>query len=241
MSGQPGFRAALLDAALPCPAGLTDGTSRPAGRRFDVYRNNVAVGLADALEQSFPVVRKLLGETFFRAMAAVHLRQHPPRSPLMMFYGADFPGFLASFAPVAHLPYLPDVARLELALRDSYHAADASPIDPARLAALDPEALARVRLRLTPALRLIRSDWPVHAIWHANTDPTAPAPQPGPQAALILRPAFDPLALAIPLPQAAAIAALLEGEVLGQALDDTTAGPVLGLLLTHHAITDILP
>jgi len=234
------FRAALLDGTLPRPAGLTDGQRRPAGRRFDVYRNNVAVGLCDALEQAFPVVRKLVGDAFFRAMAGLHVRSHPPKTPLMMFYGTDFPAFLATFPPVSHLPYLADVARLELALRDSYHAVDTVPVDPARLAALSPEALDSARLRLAPALRLIGSDWPVAAIWRANTDPAAPPPAPGPQAALVLRPLLDPVVVALPPAQGSAIAALLDGATLGQALDETTAGPVLALLVTHHAITDIL-
>ena len=51
---QDAFRAALLDPSLVAPEGLTDGQGRPAGRRFDVYRNNVSVALADALETAFP-------------------------------------------------------------------------------------------------------------------------------------------------------------------------------------------
>jgi hypothetical protein len=100
---------------------------RPAGRRFNVYRNNVAASLTDALATGFPVIAKLLGEEFFRAMAGVFLRAHPPGDPRLQLWGGKFPGFLARFEPVAHLPYLPDMARLELGLRQSYHAADAAP------------------------------------------------------------------------------------------------------------------
>src|SRR6056297_4262947 len=96
---QSTFRAALLDAEATRPDGLTDGAGAPAGRRFDVYRNNVAVSLADALEAAFPVIAKLVGTRNFRLLAGAFLRSHPPQSPLMMFYGAEMPTFLSTFGP----------------------------------------------------------------------------------------------------------------------------------------------
>ena len=114
---QSRFRAALLDPGQPAPPGLTGSGGGPAARRFGIYRNNVTASLTEALRQSFPVVRALVGEDFFTAMAIAHLRAHPPASPLLMFYGQDMADFVAGFAPAQHLGYLPDVARLELALR----------------------------------------------------------------------------------------------------------------------------
>lgn len=219
MSGQDGFRAALLDAALPVPPQLTDGAGRPAGRRFAVYRNNVAVGLADALEAGFPVLRQLLGPENFRHIAGLYLRQHPPSSPLMMHYGQRLPGFLAGFAPVRHLGYLPDVARLELALRQSYHAADATPLAHEALAAVPPESLGAHRVILAPSLRLLRSDWPLHAIWAFNTTEGAPQPQPGAQDVLVTRPLHDPVPRLLPQGAADFIAALIAGDSIDQAAE----------------------
>ena len=108
---QAEFRAALLDPARLAPPGLTAPDGRPAGRRFDVYRNNVTVSLTEALRQAFPALRKLVGEDFFAAMAREHLRAHPPASPVLMFYGGAMPAFLETFPPVAHLPYLAAEAR----------------------------------------------------------------------------------------------------------------------------------
>jgi hypothetical protein len=56
------------------------------------------------------VIHKLVGDAFFRAMAGVFLRAHPPGDPRLQLWGAKFPGFLARFDRVAHLPYLPDIA-----------------------------------------------------------------------------------------------------------------------------------
>ncbi len=174
------FRRAMLAPDQPVPEGLTDGVGRPAGRRFAVYRNNVAVSLTEALETGFPAIRGLIGEENFKKVAGLYLRAHTPASPLMMQYGADFPQFLSDFQPLSHIGYLADVAQLELALRQSYHAADAAPLDAARLDGLPPERLFAARFTLAPALRLIRSPWPLHAIWAYATQPGAPKPHPTP-------------------------------------------------------------
>lgn len=241
---QPDFAAALRDPDLPAPAGLTDPAGRPAGKRFDVYRNNVAHSLTDALETGFPVVLRLVGRDFFRAMAGIYLRRHPPRSPRLMLYGQEMPAFLDSFPPVAHLGYLPDIAWLELALRESYHAADDMPVRPDALQALPPDRLLATRLRLSPALRLIRSAWPIHGIWRANTDPAAPRPAPGAQDVLVTRPAYDPVLSPLAPGAAAFVAALRDGQTLAAAhaaAEAEAAGfdptETLGVLLSGGAIT----
>ena len=237
------FSAALLDADQPAPPGVVNPDGRPATRRFNVYRNNVAVGLADALELGFPVTRQLLGPEFFRAMAGVFLRQHPPHNPLMMFYGAEMPDFLAGFPPVSHLPYLPDMARLELAIRQSYHAADAVAVDGARLGRLTPAALMHTRLQFAPAVRLLPSDWPIHAIWRANTDPAAPKPVAGPQAVLIVRPAFDPGLHPVSPDAARVLDRLMQGDSFASALaaapPEFDLAGLLTLLLSQGAISDL--
>lgn len=236
---EAGFVAALLDPELPVPAGLVDPMGRPAGRRFAVYRNNVAGGLTKALEVGFPAVRKLVGEAFFAAMAGVFLRAHPPQSRILMLYGAAFPDFLTSFPPISHLSYLPDVARLEQAIRESYHAADHVPAD---LTGVAPEDLLARRLRLAPSMRLLRSDWPIHAIWAANMA-GGPNPVPGPQDVLVLRQGFDPVPHPLPPGGAGFVAALLAGAPLSNAIeaggDGFDAGGVLGLLLAQGAVSGV--
>lgn len=236
---QSDFAAALLDPARPAPKGLSDGTSRPAGKRYDVYRNNVVVALSDALETAFPVVRKLVGDQFFRAMAGVYVRAHPPASPLMMHYGADFPVFLAGFPPAQGLPYLPDVARVELALRRAYHAADAAPIAAAALAEVPPDRLGSIRLTFAPAVSLITSDYPVHGIWTANAM-GGPNPRPVAESALVARPGLDPSLSLIPPGTLPVLSALMSDVTLGDALDLAGDGfdlsALLSLLLSQGAI-----
>ena len=243
MTGAAGFVRALLDPAQSVPAGLLAPGGRPAGRRFDVYRNNVANSLTEALRMAFPAVRRLLGEEYFTALAGVYLRSNPPRSRLMMFYGESFADFIMGFGPLVHLSWLSDVARLEQALRESYHAADAPPIAAERLAGLPPETLLTGRLVLAPALRLLRAKGPAHAIWSANTHGTPPPRTLVPEAVLILRPGFDPEPQVIAQTMAEFLDHCLQGQPVGTAMDragpEFDLGACLATLLAGGGLIDI--
>ncbi|WP_353616049.1 HvfC/BufC N-terminal domain-containing protein [Neptunicoccus cionae] len=246
MAVQSRFAQALLDPAHPVPDGLIDPLGRPAGKRFNVYRNNVVVSLMDAMETAFPVIRKLIGAENFRNLAGLYVRQHPPTTPLLMFYGTDFPDFLDNFAPLAHVPYLPDVARLELARRKSYHATDATPVPADALSQIAPDRLMQLRLTLAPAMQIIPSRYPVVGIWEYNMTPDAPQPPAEAQTALITRPALDLQMQLVSPAMAAFLGALHQGEPLDTAFDtasaqdsafDLTAGIVL--LLQSDLIVEI--
>ena len=112
---QRGFAAAILDPARPMPDGLVGPDGEPGPKRFAVYRNNVVVGLTETLKDAFPAVHRIVGADFFRAMARAYVMVEPPRSPILLDYGAGFPDFIRQFEPAAVLPYLADVARIERA------------------------------------------------------------------------------------------------------------------------------
>ncbi len=104
--------------------------------------------------------RGIVGDAFFVAMARVYVAGYPPASPIMLDYGAGFGGFLEIFAPVASLPYLPDVAYLERAWLEAYHAAEAAPLDAASLGTIATADLPEVRFDLHPSVRVVRSRFP---------------------------------------------------------------------------------
>jgi hypothetical protein len=219
---QTAFSHAMMDGSAAVPAGLIDSQNASAGRRFAVYRNNIAVSLTEAMHSAFPVIAKLLGKANMDGLAGLYLRAHPPSSPLMMFYGAEFPAFLEAMPQLSHLGYLGDVARLELALRHSYHAADAAPIAPEALADLSEADLLATKVTFAPALQLLRSQWPLYAIWHFNTVAGAPKPQAGAQNILITRPEFDPMPQVLSDAAILWVSALKEGASIAEAVARAT-------------------
>ena len=98
---QADFAAAIRDPHAAPPAGVVDPAGRSDRRRFATYRDNVAVGLSNALASAFPAVKQIVGDEFFAAMARAYVQADPPRSPVLMDYGAGFADFIAGFAPAA--------------------------------------------------------------------------------------------------------------------------------------------
>lgn len=216
---QRGFVEALLDPERPAPDGVIRPDGAPATKRFNVYRNNVVVSLVEALKVAFPAVTALVGEEFFEAVAREFVPRHQPKTPLLMLYGAEFPGFLAGFPPAQGLPYLADVARLEQARREAYHAADVAPADPGVLADLSPEALMAVRFSFAPATRLVASAHPILSIWTHAMGPDAPAITAAQEDVLVTRPKLDVAMAALPAGGAAFVAEMMGGAALGAAAE----------------------
>jgi hypothetical protein len=208
------FDAGLRGGALP--AGVTARVPEEAARRFDVYRNNVAVGLTEALATRFPVIRRLVGEEFFAALARLYAESDRPRSPVLAEWGVGFADFLAGFPPLAGWPYMADVARIEFARGVAFHAADARPVNPATLVTADPD---RLRLRLHPSVMLLRLSHPAVSIWARNQPGgEGVALTAGPETALILRDVGFAVHVSVLGPGDAALAAgLLGGETLAEA------------------------
>ena len=153
-------------------------------------------------------------------MAAYYVSREPPDSPILLNYGAGFPAFLAVFPPVAHLPYLPDVARIERAWVEAYHAAEAPCLNAADLAAIAPEAFGQTRLRLHPSLRVTTSRFPALTIWQRNLPGVTPSPvdlDSGGQDVMLLRPDAEVTVFSLPEGGAAFLGALQDGRTVGEA------------------------
>ena len=223
---QLSFTRALRDPAAPVPAGIIAWSGNAPKRRFDVYRNNVYSSLADVLAGRYPAIQRLVGEEFFRAMARVFIDAKPPTSPMLMQYGGGFAAFLDAFPPVAELPYLGDVARIEWAWSRAYHAGDAQPLDPARLHAVVPEAFAGLRFVLHPSLHLLTSRFPAFSIWHANVEDAAMPPidlGAGGEDTIVVRPRLSVEVRALPAGARQFLDTLSRGERLDAAAEAASA------------------
>jgi len=235
------------------PSGLCSANGSDVAQRFSIYRNNVLSACTQALADTFPVCQALVGEAFFSAMALAFAQQHLPRSRRLAFYGQGFADFVRQFAPAQSLPYLADVAQLEMARIQAYHAADAQCVPPERLqAALNPDAdLPAWRFALHPSLHVIDSPMAALSLWQAHQEDAAQRDDllagidvHRPECAAIFR--SDDVVLCLPL--SAANAALLRGLQAGLALgtamaqvpDGADIAQTLALLIQHQLITDVM-
>lgn len=206
---QRGFAAHLLHGV----AGI-EGTLRPGlpAARLSVYRNTVMGSLAAVLGQAYPTLRRALGAERFTALACRFATAHPPDRPMLWCYGGGLPGWLEEAGDALPL-WAPDLARLDRAMQEALFAADADPLDPARLAAIPPERVDTLRLVLHPSVRLILAGWSVHALWK---DPDA-QPRSEPEAVLVGRTDGEVRCARLDPPEGALAAALITGGTLADA------------------------
>lgn len=160
--------AAQLRALPTAPAPADDFLGRQA-HRFAVYRDNMIGSLVEALGETFPVTRQLVGGQFFDTVAADFVRHDPPTAPRLSRYGGRFPDQLRALPQLRDLAYVGDVAQLEWARVESYFSGVAERVlEPRALLALPPENLPALRLVAVPSLRIVSTATAAHSIWRAH-------------------------------------------------------------------------
>ncbi len=134
--------------------------------RLKVYHNNIIGSVSASLCATFPVIEKLVGDDFLKAMARAFIFDTPPTSGCLHTYGTGFDDFIRSYAPAKGLPYLADVATFELAVNAAYYAPDDLAMRPDTLAGVSKDALSDVQIMLRPSVTFIESSYPILAIKH---------------------------------------------------------------------------
>ena len=221
---QGAFADAVFFDHAPIPATIRDASGQAHASRFSVYRNNVFAGLTNAIGARYPVVRRLLWEDGFNRIAQLYVAAEPPRSPVMLEYGENFPQFLRSVGHSISADYLADVAELESARTRAYHAADANPVSRDVFCKLAPDEISNLRLALHPSVHLLMSRFPVVSIWEANLHANDNALNLWqPECALIARPRLDVEVRRLTPGAYEFLSALAEGSSVGDAIDRSLA------------------
>lgn len=239
---QDAFAHALLAPEAEPAAEVAALTAQPV---FAVHRNTVMKGCIDALQANYPAVARLVGEEWFRAAAAIYVRETLPSEPTLLRYGAAFAEFLVRFEPAAELPYLPGVARLDRYWSEAHAAPNQDTLDPAAVARLAPETLAGTVLHPHAAARWAWfAEAPIYTIWSRNRQNGAPEADLHwrPEGALLTRPRHAVEWLALDVAGCAFLDACAAGLTLAEAAqaallaqDDADLARVMSTLLAAGA------
>lgn len=163
---QASFAAALHDDSAAC--GVLPR------QNLSIYRNNAAINFRTALGLSFPVLRRRVGDDYFRQLAAQYRQRHPSRSGDLYWVGRGFAAFLAEHLQGSDYAWLTDLARLEWSREQAAVATPHSAVGAEVLARFAPEQLEHLVFSLQPSLRLHASDFPIFTVWAANQVDNAP-------------------------------------------------------------------
>jgi hypothetical protein len=139
--------------------------------RWHVYADGYVARIAEAIENDYPALNRVLGARALRSLTARYLARFPPRSHDLGRVGDRLPGFLEGDSLTQELPFLPDLARLEWTVAEAFVAADGNDLRWDDLARLGPEAVAELPLQLRPGAGRVRSAWPIYDIWTVRERP----------------------------------------------------------------------
>jgi hypothetical protein len=193
---QKGMLAAIARRPQDAPAGAATvvadvlrSSRQSSHERLDVYSRSYFTRLVDTLRSVFPALRAALGDELFDGFAVDYVRSRPSRSWSLGELGSDLDAHLAATRPAAHdrrspdwTDLLCDLARYEWAIAEVFDGpgSEGRPsLKPEHLVRLSPARLRRIRIGVTPSLRLIELRFPVEPWYSALIRPAAgPRPQP---------------------------------------------------------------
>jgi hypothetical protein len=177
---QQGLQRHLLEDDSAIIDDIIDAPPLPAAERLGIYRNAYQVRLLEALDDTYPVLHKLLGDAMFAALGETFIAQHSSPHRSIRWYGAELPRFLAENAPYDEQPVLSEVALLEWTLAEVFDAADGAVIERSALAAIPADDWGDMQFEFHTSLRRLDLLWNSVAVWQAmSRDEAPPAPECG--------------------------------------------------------------
>lgn len=194
--------------------------------RLDIYYNNTLLGLTGILTTTYPVLQKIVGESFFRTVSHFYIKANSQMTGNRHTYGGELASFLRSYEPAASLPYLPDIATIEWAYFQASIADDAPALDFKALTNLISEHPDFI-VSLHPGVHYIELNFNALEIWqeHQKSKIETIKLQESPQTVLIWRdPKDDILLQEISEPLKRLLICCQDGTGFGKAMFQSSDG-----------------
>ena len=140
---------------------------------LDIYRNNTRGARLQSLQIIYPVCRKILGDETFHLIAQQYVIEDTEGSSDLNHFGESFNLRIKSLLEAGRLPeeynYLTDLVALEYKINAAYYA-DTDPLFPFKLFEQKVNNEQQIYFRISAALGLIASEYPVYEIWRSNKE-----------------------------------------------------------------------
>lgn len=132
-----------------------------------IYQNNLLFTASRALQLTYPVLTQLLGQEAIKNLAHTLLSSSPPTTGNWADWGQPLKDIISANPLVTTYPFLPDVVALEWAVHQSGRSnADIS--ISRSLSSIESGNVLQATIHLSPAVRLLTSNYPVDQIWKAH-------------------------------------------------------------------------
>jgi hypothetical protein len=193
--------------------------------RLDIYAHMYYARLLEILTAEYPTTRQILGDRGFERACRRFVERNPSKHRTLSHLSARFPAFLARHLPPGNRRGLAvDIARIERAMEDVFDAPRADPLEAAAFAAIGADEWHRVRLRLNPALVLLKLRFPANDYINAVRSGDKPRlPRPRATFAIVYRRGFQVFRRDQAPGQFRLLAALARGRTLAEAVSGSVS------------------
>ncbi|MBI4558688.1 MAG: putative DNA-binding domain-containing protein [Candidatus Hydrogenedentes bacterium] len=221
---------------------VTRSEKLSARARLSIYANAYYARLLECLGDSYPVLKRTLGEEAFNAFAFGYLQKYPSRSYTLGKLGERFPEYLAETRPdidkatssviqgtVSWPDFLIDLARLERTIAEVFDGPGiekTAVLSTEQLGGITPDKWMVVRLRTVPCLRLLAVQYPLNeyysAVRQSPDESTIPLPTPAESHIAVTRRDYIVRRHDLSHSQYLILNALKEGRTLGDSIASVT-------------------
>ncbi|HVR76526.1 MAG TPA: DNA-binding domain-containing protein [Planctomycetota bacterium] len=199
--------------------------------RLAVYANAYYARLLECLGESFPVLKRAVGEEVFNDFAFGYLQKYPSRSYTLNRLADDFAHHMEETRPDIGAPgvswpdFLIDLARLEWTIAEVFDGPGtegAPALDASKLRSIPPEKWPDARLVPVPCLKLLASRYPVSSYFTASRRAKAgeeiAIPDPGEELVAITRRDFIVWRHDLTRPQFLLLDGILSRKTVGESI-----------------------
>lgn len=163
---QAGFVADMKRATLQDLKNMILPGKFESNELMQVYRNNYYISLTEALRSVYVSVDKLVGKGFFDFVAHSYIDAHPSKSGNLHEFGSYFSYFIGSLDQAASVPYIADIAKLDWAWHQMFHAKDSAPLNVETLEEFEHEELGALNFKFIEGMQVLTMGFTVFGLWN---------------------------------------------------------------------------
>jgi len=154
---------------------IVDDAKVGVKKRLSIYADAYRLRIIEALANSYPKLKALLGDDLFDATARSYIDAYPSTYRNMRWVGDKMQAHLLHTLP--QHPIAAEMAKFEWALGLAFDAEDIPVLQLQDLAIIPPEDWADLSLAFHPSVQLLPLKWNVLLVWQAlDADETPPTP-----------------------------------------------------------------
>lgn len=196
------------------------GTAKVSAKeRLAIYKNAYNSRLLEALESTYSMLSKHLGEESFEVLANSYIHHRPSTYRSIRWFGDQLDLHLNEHSHFKLFPYLSELAKFEWTMALVFDAANAEIISLEDVVKIPPNLWENMRFKLHPSTHFLYLKWNVVAIWQslsADEVPVMPEESVTPVCWIAWRKEFISQFCSLPTDEAWALNAIKSGKTFGE-------------------------